>query len=63
MRHTVVTLAVVIAAYDTALDWHSWRHDGGCAENHYLTYLDPRGYRLSDVERLAAGLEPHDQEG
>jgi hypothetical protein len=46
-----------MAAYGNALDRHSWRHVGGCLEKHYLQYLDALGYRLSDVERLAAGLE------
>ena len=57
-RLTVITLAVIMASYEDALDRHSWRHDGGCTEKHYLLYLDQLGYQLNDVERLAAGLEP-----
>ena len=56
-RLTLITLAVVMAAYENALDRHSWRQNGGCAEKHYLLYLDQLGYQLSDIERLAAGLE------
>jgi hypothetical protein len=61
-RLTLVTLAVVLAAYEATLDRQSWRHDGGCAEKHYLQYLESLGYQLCDVERLAAGLPPLDQE-
>ena len=65
-RLTVVTLAVVMAAYEAALDRHSWRRENGCSEKHYLRYLDTLGYTLCDVERLAAGLQPltndHDDE-
>jgi ParB family transcriptional regulator, chromosome partitioning protein len=57
-RLMLVTLAVVMAAYEAALDGHSWRHDDGCPEQHYLRYLDTLGYNLCDVERLAAGLDP-----
>jgi len=57
-RLALVTLAVVMAAYEAALDRHSWRGDDGCPERHYLRYLDTLGYTLCDVERLAAGLEP-----
>jgi len=57
-RLTPVTLAVVMAAYEAALDRHSWRHENGCSEQHYLRYLDTLGYTLCDVERLAAGLQP-----
>jgi len=57
-RLTLVTLAVILAAYEAALDRHAWRHDDGCPERHYLRYLDALGYPLCDVERLAAGLEP-----
>ena len=56
-RLTLVTLAIIMAAYENVLDRHSWRRDGGCTEKHYLHYLDNLGYRLSDVERLAAGIE------
>jgi hypothetical protein len=45
-----------MAAHEAALDRHSWRHDNGCTEKHYLHYLDTLGYQLSHVERLAAGL-------
>jgi ParB family transcriptional regulator, chromosome partitioning protein len=45
-RLTLVTLAVVMAAYEAALDRHSWRHDNGCPEQHYLRYLDTLGYTL-----------------
>jgi len=57
-RLTLVTLAAVLAAYEAALDRHSWRHDNGCPEQHYLRYLDTLGYTLCDVEGSAAGLEP-----
>ena len=52
-----ITLATIMAAYEDALDRQSWRRDGGCTEKHYLQYLDGLGYQLSDVERLAAGLD------
>lgn len=61
-RLTLVTLAVLMAAYEAALDRHSWRRNDGCMEKHYLIYLDSLGYQLCDVERLAAGLERLDQE-
>jgi hypothetical protein len=51
-----------MAAHEAALDRHSWRHDNGCPEQHYLRYLDTLGYTLCDVERLAAGLEPLDEQ-
>ena len=56
-RFTLITLAVIMAAYENALDRHSWRQDGGCTEKDYLRYLDTLGYQLSDVEQLAAGLD------
>jgi ParB family chromosome partitioning protein len=59
-RLTHITLAVIMAAYENVLDRQSWRRDGGCTEEHYLRYLNTLGYQLSDVERLAAGLEPGD---
>ena len=45
-----------MAAYENALDRHSWRHDNGCPERHYPQYVDTLGYELSAVERLAARL-------
>jgi hypothetical protein len=36
----------------------SRRRGNGCPEKHYLLYLDALGYQLSDVEQLAAGIEP-----
>jgi ParB family chromosome partitioning protein len=59
-RLTLITLATIVAAYENALDRHSWRHDNGCPERLYLHYLDTLGYHLSDVERLAAGLQSND---
>ena len=56
-RLTLITLGVIMAAYENALDRHSWRESDGCTEKHYLLYLDQLGYQLSAVERLAAGLE------
>jgi hypothetical protein len=58
-RLTLITLATIMTAYEAALDRHSWRHQGGCPEKQYLNYLDALGYQLSDIERLAAGLEPN----
>ena len=55
-RLTLITLGVIMAAYENALDRHSWRQSGGCTEKHYLLYLDQLGYQLSAVERLAAGI-------
>lgn len=49
-----------MAAYEAALDRHSRRHEDGRAEKHYLRYLDSPGYHLRDVERLAAGIGPLD---
>lgn len=57
-RFILITLAIIMAAYENVLDRHSWRRDGGCTEKHYLQYLDTLGYQLSDVERLAAGFHP-----
>jgi ParB family transcriptional regulator, chromosome partitioning protein len=40
-RLTLITLAVIMAAYENALDRHSWRHDGGCAEKRYCSIWTP----------------------
>jgi ParB family chromosome partitioning protein len=61
-RLTHITLAAIMAAYESTLDRQSWRRDGGCAEKHYLHYLSALGYQLSEVERLAAGPDSDEPE-
>jgi len=56
-RAEVVTLALVLAAYEDATGKHSWRHvDPATAR--YLQFLTDAGYTPSAVERLASGHQP-----
>ncbi len=56
-RAEVVTLALVLAAYEDATGKHSWRHvDPATAR--YLQFLTEAGYTPSPVERLATGHQP-----
>ncbi len=56
-RAEVVTLALVLAAYEDATGKHSWRHvDPATAR--YLQFLTEVGYTPSAVERLASGEQP-----
>jgi ParB family chromosome partitioning protein len=52
------SLAVVLGAYEQAMDVHTWRNPSAGAKR-YLTQLNTWGYALSTVERLATG-EPDD---
>jgi hypothetical protein len=61
-RLTLVTRAVVLAAYEAMLDGTPADTTTGGAEQHYLQYLDSPGYPLCNVEGLAAGLPPLDHE-
>jgi ParB family chromosome partitioning protein len=54
-RAQVVSLAVVLAAYEQATGVHSWRQPDD-ATTAYLTFLQAAGYELSPVELHAAGL-------
>jgi len=56
-RAHVLTLGVVLAAYEAATSVQSW-HTVQVATSRYLTYLDECGYTLSDVERRACGQDP-----
>jgi ParB family chromosome partitioning protein len=51
-RAQVLTLAVVLAAYEDTLDVPAWRRPSPAARR-YLAALETWGYTLSDVERLA----------
>lgn len=56
-RATMVTLVMILAAYEDALPRDSWRRsDPGPAE--YLRYLESEGYELSEVEQRACGKKP-----
>ncbi len=56
-RAEVITLALVLAAYEDATGKHSWRHlDPATA--HYLQFLTDAGYTPSPVEQLASGHQP-----
>ncbi len=56
-RAEVITLALVLAAYEDATGKHSWRHlDQATAR--YLQFLTDAGYTPSPVERLASGQQP-----
>ncbi len=56
-RAEVVTLALVLAAYEDATGKHSWRH-ADPATARYLQFLTDAGYTPSAVERLASGEQP-----
>ena len=56
-RAEVITLALVLAAYEDSTGKHSWRHvDPATAR--YLHFLTDAGYTPSAVERLASGEQP-----
>ncbi|CUU61013.1 chromosome partitioning protein, ParB family [Parafrankia irregularis] len=50
-RAQVLTLALILAAYEDALDVHVWRHPTSTARR-YLTALQSWGYELAEVELL-----------
>jgi ParB family chromosome partitioning protein len=56
-RAQVLTLALVLAGFESSTHVGSWRHvdTGICA---YLGFLESTGYVLSDVERRACGQDP-----
>jgi ParB family chromosome partitioning protein len=53
-RAQVVTLALVLAAYEADTGTHSWRNPD-FVTGRYLQFLAAHGYELSEVERLACG--------
>jgi len=56
-RAEVITLALVLAAYEDATGKHSWRHlDPATAR--YLHFLTGAGYTPSPVEQLGSGQQP-----
>lgn len=56
-RAQVITLALVLGAYEANTDTASWRRvDAGTRR--YLQFLAECGYALSDVERRACGEQP-----
>lgn len=56
-RAQVVTLGLVLAAYEAATGTDSWRTVSHPTVT-YLRFLTQSGYTLSDVERLACGDQP-----
>ncbi|NUR27010.1 MAG: ParB N-terminal domain-containing protein [Catenulispora sp.] len=54
-RAQVITLGLILGAYEQATGKHSWRTPNTDTAR-YLTFLAEQGYRLSNVERRAAGL-------
>lgn len=55
-RQQVIALATILGGYEDSMGRHSWRAvTAGTAR--YLTFLKDDGYALSDVEKLAAGIE------
>jgi ParB family chromosome partitioning protein len=56
-RAQVVSLGLVLAAYEQGTGIHSWRSVSE-ATARYLGFLGACGYELADVERLACGDEP-----
>ncbi len=61
-RALLITLGLVLAAYEEATGRHSWRNvDPGTA--HYLTLIQAQGYELADVEQRARGASEPEQTG
>jgi ParB family chromosome partitioning protein len=60
-RAQVITLGLVLGAYEDSLGVHTWRSPGVSAPRRYLTALGGWGYELSDIERLVVGM-PDDQD-
>lgn len=60
-RQTVLTLGLLLAAYEAGLHRMSWR-DGGSGQgtHRYLRFLADHGYELCNTERLAADLPTED---
>ncbi|MDQ3157307.1 MAG: ParB N-terminal domain-containing protein [Actinomycetota bacterium] len=55
-RQQVIALATILGGSEDSMGRHSWRAvTAGTAR--YLTFLKDEGYALSDVEKLAAGIE------
>lgn len=60
-RQIVITLGLLLAAYEDSLHRMTWRGDGGqSGDRRYLQFLADRGYELCNTERLAAGLPTED---
>ena len=56
-RATVITLVVLLAAYERATNRNCWRSpDGGTTR--YLRFIEAQGYTLAPVERRACGEDP-----
>ena len=56
-RAQVISLGLVLGAYEQGTGIHSWRNVSE-ATGRYLGFLGACGYELADVERLACGDEP-----
>jgi len=56
-RAQVISLGLVLAAYEQGTGTHSWRNVSE-ATGRYLGFLGACGYEVADVERLACGDEP-----
>jgi len=56
-RAQVISLGLVLAAYEQGTGTHSWRSVSN-ATGRYLRYLGTCGYELADVERLVCGDGP-----
>ncbi len=51
-RALLISLVVVLAAYEDATGVHTWRSDSGTSRR-YFGWLADNGYPLSEVEALA----------
>jgi ParB family chromosome partitioning protein len=57
VRALLLTLVLVLAAYEARTDRNDWRQLRP-STGRYLTHLQALGYTLADVERRACGLAP-----
>ena len=56
-RALLLTLVMVLAAYEGRTDRNDWR-SLRASTGRYLTQLQDLGYALADVERRACALDP-----
>ena len=57
-RAQMVSLMILLAAYEHATTDNDWRHTNA-ATTRYLTFLAAQGYGLADVEMRACGQAAH----